>query len=243
MSAGPPVPGFGTAYHPEADLPPNGSGTALQPGRLRGLPRRRRPAMIALSVALIGAGIVVSAGLYQRANHQSPVVLVTAAVPAGATITAADLGTTTVAAGPGIQLIPARQLPQVIGEIAATSLRPGTLLAASELTTAQPPAAGQVLVPVPVKPSELPASGLFPGDQVLAVATPGAAGGTPGNGGAPTAPVLAHPVSGVVQKVSNTPDQDGLDVVDLLVPASVGTVLAQQAATGQIALILTRRSP
>ena len=39
------------------------------------------------------------------------------------------------------------------------------------------------------------------------------------------------------------PDQDGLDVVDLLVPASVGTVLAQQAATGQIALILTRRSP
>ena len=236
MSTSKPAPGVGTAYHPEPDLVPNGSGTAPRIGQLRGLPRRRRPAMIALSVALVGAGVLVSAGLYQRANHQVPVVLVTAAVPAGSPVTAADVGTTTVAAGPGVQLIPASQLQQVIGEIAATALRPGTLLAASELTRAQPPAAGQVLVPVPVKPSNLPASGLFPGDQVLAVATPGAAGG---NGTA--GPVLTRPVAGVVQQVRNVPDQDGLDVVDLLVPASAGTAVAQQAATGQIALIVTRR--
>jgi hypothetical protein len=236
VSAGQPAPGFGTAYHPETDLPANGSGMTPQLGQLRGLPRRRRPAMIALSVALVGAGVLVSAGLYQRANHQVPVVLVTAAVPAGAVITAADLGTTTVVAGPGMQVIPGRQLQQVVGETAATALRPGTLLAVSELTTAQPPAAGQVLVPVPVKPSELPASGLFPGDQVLAVATPGAAGGN-----ASAAPVLTHAIPGVVQKVRSIPDQDGLDVVDLLVPADAGTVVAQQAATGEIALIVTRR--
>ncbi|HLQ57309.1 MAG TPA: SAF domain-containing protein [Streptosporangiaceae bacterium] len=239
MTTGQPVPGFGTAYYPESDLQPNGSAVAPQLGRLRGLPRRRRPAMIALSVALVGAGILVSAGLYQRANHQVPVVLVTAAVPAGTAITAADVGTTTVAAGPGIEVIPGSQLQQVIGEIAATSLRPGTLLAASELTTLQPPALGQVLVPVPIKPSELPASGLFPGDHVLVVATPGAGGGS----GAGAAPVLTHPVAGLVQQVSNVPDQDGLDVVDLLVPASAGTAVAQQAATGQIALIVTKRSP
>ena len=237
MTAGHPVPGFGAAYHPEPDLTPNGTGMAAQPGQLRGLPRRRRPAMIALSVALVGAGVLVSAGLYQRANHQVPVVLVTAPVPAGAAITAADVGTTTVAAGPGVQLIPGSQLQQVIGEIAATALRPGTLLAASELTTAQPPSAGQVLVPVPVKPSSLPASGLFPGDQVLVIPTPG---GSSGNSNA--APVLTHPVAGLVQKVRNVPDQDGLDVVDLLVPARWGTAVAQQAATGQIALIVTRRS-
>jgi hypothetical protein len=239
VTTGQPVPGFGAAYHPEPDLQPNGGIAAPQLGQLRGLPRRRRPAMIALSVALVGAGILVSAGLYQRANHQVPVVLVTAAVPAGTAITAADLGTTSVAAGPGIQVVPASQLQQVIGEIAATSLRPGTLLAASELTTSQPPGRGQVLVPVPIKPSELPASGLFPGDEVLAVATPGA----PGGGGNGAAPVLARPVFGVVQKVSNVPDQDGFDVVDLLVSANVGTLVAQQAATGQIALIVTKRAP
>ncbi len=237
MTTGQPVPGFGAAYHPEPDLTPNGTGTAPPPGQLRGLPRRRRPAMIALSVALVGAGVLVSAGLYQRANHQVPVVLVTAAVPAGTVITAADVGTTTVAAGPGVQVIPGSQLQQVIGEIAATALRPGTLLAASELTTAQPPARGQVLVPVPVKPFELPASGLFPGDQVLAIATPGASGGNSN-----AAPVLTHAVFGQVQKVRNVPDQDGLDVVDLLVPASSGTAVAQQAATGQIALIVIKRS-
>ncbi len=236
MTAGQPVPGFGTAYHPEADLPPNGSGMTPQLGQLRGLPRRRRPAMIALSVALVGAGVLVSAGLYQRANHQVPVVLVTAAVPAGAVITAADLGTTTVVVGAGLQVIPGRQLQQVVGEIAATALRPGTLLAPSELTTAQPPVAGQVLVPIPVKPSELPASGLFPGDQVLALAAPGSAGGN-----ATATPVLTRPVFGVVQKVRNVPDQDGLDVVDLLVPAGAGTAVAQQAATGEIALVVTRR--
>ncbi len=235
MTTGQPTPGFGTAFHPETGLAPNGSGGTPQLGQLRGLPRRRRPAMIALSVALVGAGVLVSAGLYQRANHQVPVVLVTAPVPAGARITAADLGTTTVVAGPGVQVIPGRQLQQVIGEIAATALRPGTLLAASELTTAQPPAGGQVLVPVPVKPSELPASGLFPGDQVLAVATPG-------SGSAAAAPVLTHPVAGLVQKVRAVPDQDGLDEVDLLVPAGQGTAVAQQAATGAIALIVTRRS-
>jgi hypothetical protein len=236
VTTGNPAPGIGAAYHPEPDLTPNGSGMAPQLGQLRGLPRRRRPAMIALSIALAGAGVLVSAGLYQRANHQVPVVLVTGAVPAGAAITAADVGTTTVAAGPGVQLIPASQLQQVIGEIAATALRPGTLLAASELTRAQPPAPGQVLVPVPVKPSDLPASGLFPGDQVLAIATPGAPGGN-----ASAAPVLIRPVAGLVQRVRDVPDQDGLDVVDLLVPASAGTAVAQQAATGQIALIVTRR--
>src|SRR5208282_4217283 len=101
-------------------------------------------------------------------------------------------GTTTVAAGPGLQTIPARQLSQVVGLVAATSLRPGTLLASSELTSKLPPSPGQDLVPVAVKPSGLPASGLAPGDQVLVVPTPTAAGGS----GA--APVLTQPVPAVV---------------------------------------------
>ena len=106
MSTDHPVPGFGTAYHPEPELPPNGSGTVPPLGPLRGLPRRRRPAMIALAVALVGAGVLVSAGLYQRANHQVPVVLVTTAVPAGAVITSADVGDHDRRGGPGDQAHP-----------------------------------------------------------------------------------------------------------------------------------------
>ena len=55
--------------------------------------------MIALAVALVGAGILASAALYKRADHQVPVIMVIAPVPAGSVITSADLGTTTIAAG------------------------------------------------------------------------------------------------------------------------------------------------
>ncbi len=234
MSAGGPAGGYGTVFHPEPepDLGGNGAARAVTLGQLRSLPRRRRPAMIALAFALVGAGILASAALYQRQNHQVPVLLVTSPVPIGAVITAGDLGTASVAAGPGIQDIPARQLGQVVGLVAATSLRPGTLLAPSELTSSQSPAAGQVLVPVAVKPSMLPATGLAPGDHVEVVAT---------QGSAPA--VLTAPAAGVVEAVTATPAQDGSDVVDLLVASKSGAALAQQAATGQIALIITYRVP
>jgi hypothetical protein len=152
-------------------------------------------------------------------------------------ITSSDVGTTTVAAGPGVQTIPARQLSQVVGLVAATTLRPGTLLAPSELTSKLPPGPGQDLVPVAIKPSGLPASGLVPGEQVLVVATPAAA-----SSGSGAAPVLTSPVTAVVEAVNDVPDQDGFDVVDLIVTSSQGPPLAEQAATGQIALVITGRA-
>ena len=193
--------------------------------------------MIALAAALIGVGILASAALYHRADHQVPVLLVTATVPAGSVITASDLGITTVVAGPGVQDIPARQMSQVIGLIAATSLQRGTLLAPSELTSKLTPGPGQELVPVALKPSALPASGLAPGDQVLAIATPASSGS-----GSGAAAVLTQPVPAVVEAVQTVTDQSGQAVVDLLVPASLGPAVAQQAATGQIALVVTHRT-
>jgi len=232
MSAGEPGVGYGTAYHPEPDLAANGATQGVPLGQLRSLPRRRRPGMIALAFALVGAGILASAALYQRANHQVPVLLVTSQVQVGQVITAGDLGTTSVAAAANVKVIPARQLGQVVGLIAATTLRPGTLLASSELATSVPPVAGQVLVPIALKPSMLPASALVPGDHVEVVPTAG------------TAPaVLTGPVVGVVEAVTPAPDPDGSDVLDLLVAAKSGTALAGQAATGQIALLVTGRVP
>lgn len=232
---------LGTVFHPEPDLETAGSHLAPPP-QLRRLPRRRRPGMIALAVVLVGVGVLGSAALYVRENHQVQVLMVLQPVPAGSVITPADIGTASVAAGPGISLIPARQLAQVTGLVAATALRPGTLLSPSELTTSEPPGPGQVLVPVAVRPSVLPAAGLAPGDRVLVVATP-AVPGSNGSGGTGSAPILVKPVSALVLEVSSGPDQDGLDVVDLLVPAVSGIPVAQQAATGEIALIVQYRSP
>jgi hypothetical protein len=195
--------------------------------------------MIALAIAMAGAGVLISAAVYQRADHQVVVVMVTAPVPAGAVITAADLGTTSVTVGSGIEVIPATQLRQVSGEIAAVALRPSTLLAPADLTTAQPPGPGQVLVPAAVKPSLLPASGLSPGDQVLILATPGDQGAASSQSGTAA---LAAPVAAVVEAVNDVPDQNGVDVVDLLVSSADGPAVAAQVSTGQFAFIVTKRS-
>jgi hypothetical protein len=240
VSSKPPV--AGTAFFPEPDIAVNGMGppgTADPvPARLRGLPRRRRPAMIALAAAMAGAGVLVSAAVYRQADHQVSVVTVTKPVPAGAAISAGDLGTAQVSLGSGIRVIPASQLGHVAGEIAAVALRPATLLAPSELTSAKPPAPGQELVPAPLKPSELPASGLLPGDHVLIVATPGDQGQTGVSDGSPS---LTAPVPGLVAAVSDVPDATGLDVVDLLVSDGNGAAVADQVSTGQFALIVTKR--
>jgi hypothetical protein len=195
--------------------------------------------MIALGFALVGAGVLAGAAVYTATNHRVPVLVATANVSPGSVITVSDIGSASVSVGPGIQVIPASQQQQVIGQIAGTTLHPGMLLTASELTTLRPPAPGQVLIPLPMRPSVLPSSGLAPGDHVLVVPTPGAQG-QPGS--AATAPSLAAPVAGVIIAVSATADADGYQVVDVVVAASAGDAVAQQASTGQVALIVTRRS-
>jgi hypothetical protein len=225
-------PAIGTAYHPPTDTAFNGvARPASQPIALARLPRRRRPGMIALAVALVGAGILGSTALYSATSRTTPVLVAEANVRAGALITASDVGTVAVSVGAGVQ---------VVGQVAGTTLHPGMLLTASELATVRPPAAGQALVPLPVRPSALPASGLRPGDQVLIVATPGAQGQA---GSANAAPALGVPVNGVIEDVSMTADADGFAVVDVLVPSSRGADLAAQASTGQFAIIITKRSP
>jgi len=234
-------PAIGTAYHPQADAASNGAARqAGQPIALARLPRRRRPGMIALAVALVGAGILASTALYSATNRRVPVLVAEANVPAGALIRASDLGTASVWVGGDVPVIPASQVRQVIGQVAGTALHPGMLLSPAELATSRPPRYGQVLVPLAVRPSALPASGLQAGDHVLVVATPGAQG-QPGS--TTTAPLLTVPVAGVVEAVSTAVSTDGFGIVDILVAAKSGAGLAAQASTGQFALIVTKRGP
>ncbi len=232
-------PAIGTSFRPQTDPAFNGRRSSNGPSvQLARLPRRRRPGMIALAVALVGVGILAGAAVYTATNRRVSVLVVTANVQPGSVISASDIGSASVSAGPGVQVIPAAQAQQVIGQIAGTALHPGMLVTAAEITTFQPPAPGQVLVPLPMRPAVLPASGLAPGDHVLIVPTPGSQGQTGSSAGAPSMPA---PVAGVVAAVSAGPDADGFQVVDVLVSARAGVDVAEQASTGQIALIVTRR--
>ncbi len=232
---------FGTVYFPEPDM------VAVQPGdgraaptQLVPLPRRRRPMMIVAAALLVGLGILTSVAMYQRVSHQVQVLVVQRDVPAGSVITAADLGTASIAAS-GVSDIPVQQRGQVIGLLAASALHPGMLLAASDLVTSLPPAPGQVLVGVSVRPSALLAGGLVPGDHVMLVATPGVIGENSAAGALNDS--LTSPVAGVVEAVDARPNQDGDVVVDVLVPARVGAAVVQQDSTGQIGLVITKQAP
>jgi len=235
-------PAVGTAFFPELDVVSGSAHPSSTPGaragRLSNLPRRRRPAMIALAVAMAATGVVVSAAVYQRADHQVPVVTVTRPVPAGAVISVSDLGSTRVSLGGGIAVIPASELRQVAGQVAAVPLEPATLLSRSELTSSRPPAPGVDLVAAAIRPADLPASGLAAGDRVLVVPTPGVQG-QPGTSG--PAESLAGPVPAVIEAVTSAPDSEGFDVVDVLVSDANAVAVASQVSTGQFALIITRR--
>jgi hypothetical protein len=235
-------PAVGTAFFPELDVVPESARTGSRPhasaGRLRSLPRRRRPAMMALAIAMAGTGVVVSAAVYQREDHQVPVVMVTRAVPAGAVISASDLGSTGVSLGSGIAVIPVSQLRQVVGQVAAVTLQPSTLLSPSELTSARPPFSGTELIPAAVRPADLPATGLAPGDRVLVVPTAGVQGQSGTSG---VASSLAGPVPAAIEAVTSVPDSEGFDVVDLLVSNADAVAVASQVSTGQFAIVVTRR--
>jgi hypothetical protein len=235
VTAGEHGPSYGTVFHPEPEPAANGERRGPS-AELRGLPRRRRPAMLALAIVLIGAGVLGSAAIYARENRTVPVLVVTSPVPAGGILTAAAVGVSSIQAGPGIQTIPGGQLRQVIGLVARTALPSGTLLTASDLTSSLPPGRSQMLVPVEVKQAVLPAYGLAPGDHVLVVPTPVIPGTTTS-----VAPVLTKPLPALVEQVNPAPNQDGWAVVDLLVPAGSGVALAEQSATGQVGLVVTAR--
>jgi hypothetical protein len=226
-----------TPFRPAARGPEAADGNGARPGSLAPLPRQRRRSMLALGLVLAGLGALAGAWAWTSSSHRVTVLAVTRAVPPGTQVTAADLAPEAVSVGSGVKTIPARQESQVTGEVAAVGLVPGTLLAPGDLTSALVPGKGQQLVPVDLKSTQLPASGLAPGEQVQVIATPGAAGqaGQVQSGSAP----LTGGVAATVYAVS-PPDASGDVVVDLLVAAAEGPPVAQQDSTGQIALIVTK---
>ncbi|MFD8078230.1 SAF domain-containing protein [Streptomyces sp. NPDC059718] len=208
--------------------------------------RRRRPGLIALSVALIAAGGLSGAVLYSSSGHRTAVVVVARDVPVGTRITEADLATASIALDPAVRSVNASRAGGLVGQRAATDLKAGSLLAPSQVTDQSLLGPGEQLVGVSVKPSQLPATPLVPGEKVLIVSTPdpnGAPSRTATNGNGPTAENGVEPVtlSAKVVAVGRPATATGAVVVDVAVPATDGPALAARAATGNVALVVVAR--
>ena len=225
------------SFRPGTRGPQTADGHAAAAGTLVPLPGQRRRSMLALGLVLAGLGALAGAWVFTSFSHRVTVLALTRNVPAGTRITAADLAPEAVSVSTGVKTIPARQQSEVTDEVTAVGLVAGTLLAPADLTSALVPGPGQQLVPVALRTSQLPASGLAPGEQVLVIATPGAAGqaGSAQSG----QPPLTYQAAATVYQVS-PPDESGEVVADLLVAAADGPPIAEQDSTGQIALIVTK---
>jgi len=205
--------------------------------------RRRRPGLIALSVALIAVGGLSGAVLYTSSGHRTSVVVVARDVPIGAQITQADLTEASIALDPAVKAVKASGEKQLLGQRAAVDLKAGSLLAPSQVTRKTLVGPNETLVGVSLKPSQLPATTLQSGQKVLIVSTPdpnatGADGGKAG--GATGAP--PETLTATVVKVGDPQTGTGTVTVDVAVPAGDGPALAARVATGNVALIVASRA-
>lgn len=218
---------------------PSGNGIVPQgtpPGAMPVTPtrslgaRRRRPALIALSVALIAAGGLGSAAFYQMENHRIAVLAVARVVPYGDTIAPEDLRVVEINETKGLRPLSAASRQHIVGKRAAVELRPGSLLTPDQVTEQVTIRTGEALVPVAVKTDRLPVRGLTPGTRILVVGMPDT-----------RTSLTTAPIKAMVVRSSSAGSGGGSGdslVLDLAVPAADAADLAARTFDDRFAIIV-----
>lgn len=189
--------------------------------------RRRRPAVLAMSIALIAAGGLGGAVLYNSTGQRVAVLALARDVPYGQVITDDDLVVARIASDPALRPVSAQDRSGAVGLRAATDLKRGAMLTKGDLAQSLAVQPGQIVVGVAAHRSQLPASRLQPGMQVVIVYTPD-------NG-------RVDSLTATVVTVGR-PDTDGSVVTDVAVGAADGPRLAQWVASGRIQVLLAPRA-
>ncbi|WP_441249034.1 SAF domain-containing protein [Kitasatospora sp. McL0602] len=221
--------------------PSPGTGT-LAPEPVRAAPhapartlraRRRRPAVLAMAVALIAAGGLGGAVLYNSTGQRIAVLALARDVPMGQALTADDLVVARIAGDPALHPLDARDKNRTVGLRATTDLRRGGLLLNADVSAAPVITPGQVTVGLAAKHSQLPATRLQPGLRVLVVSTPDSSG----QGGTTRTPEV---LAATIVTLGRT-DADGGQVIDVAVGPGDGARLAGWVAGGKFQVILAPR--
>ena len=192
--------------------------------------RRRRPGLIALAVLLITGGGAGGAVLLMESGQRTEVVTVVRHVPVGQVVTDRDLGEASVALDPVLKAVKAADRGDVVGKRAAVELTPGSLLSRGQVTADSLVKAGEQVVPLGLKPEQVPASSLAPGQRVQIVRVPGE-----DQQGSQT---QAEPISAHVVKVGDPTPGTGASVVDVATAKAEAPLLASWASTGNIRLLI-----
>lgn len=195
--------------------------------------RRRRPGVIALSLALIAAGGAGVAVLLLQVGNRTDVVTVVREVQVGQVLTEGDLGKASIALDPAVKAVHSDNLDSVVGKRAAVELKPGSLLAPSQVTKDSLVKAGEQLVPIGLEPKQIPATALVPGQKVQLVHVP-AQGADTGE----VSDAAPQTIDGRVVKASGAAPGTGIVVVDVATSAADGPKAAAWVAAGALRLVL-----
>jgi len=191
--------------------------------------RRRRPALIGLSLALMAVGGLAGTMVLTSSAAKTRILVVSQPLTQGQVITAQDLTTASITLDPSLSTVAASDESRIVGKHAAAQLAAGSTLTMSDVTAQPLVAPGDQLVGILAKPGQLPGSPLAPGSQVLVVTTPQP------DSGAPTAPPQSLPAQ--VVRVG-APDSSGNVLVDVSIDANDGPTLAARVFTGDFAIVL-----
>jgi len=200
------------------------------PGPLKPTRARRRPALIALGLALVALSVLASVYLTSTLGQTRQVLAITTEISRGTAIKSSDLAAVDLPTGPTLlQPVGADRLEEMEGKLAATDLLPGQLLTEASAVEELGPPAGQSIVGVALAPNQMPTTDLKAGDAVRVVETPATGGEPPA--GAPFA------ISATVIDVEPSTLGDQM-VVDVQVASSNAAGLAARAATGRVAIVI-----
>lgn len=190
---------------------------------------RRRPVLIAASVAAICLGALASMWAYQSTSDDHSVLAVRQTIERGDVITVDDLMTVNISVDPALKPLSADQANSVIGKHAALDMSAGGVVTQDQITEQTLPAKGSSVVGIALTPGMLPANQIRVGDKIRVVVTPGQQGEMPTDQPASNEAVVV----GVAKD-----DATGNMIVNVQVPSNEGPMLAARAATGKVAIVL-----
>jgi hypothetical protein len=191
--------------------------------------------VIALSLALIAAGGAGVAVLLLQVGDRTDVVTVVRDVQVGQVLTEQDLGKASVALDPAVKAVRADKMDSVVGKRAAVELKPGSLLSPSQVTKDSLVKAGEQLVPIGLKPEQVPATALVPGQKVQLVHVPVQGAADPGK---ESGAGRAQSIAGRVVKASKAAPGTGVVVVDVATAADDGPTAAAWMSADALRLVL-----
>ena len=188
--------------------------------------RRKNPVRIAVAVSITSVGALIVGYAFMSLSDTVGVVVANQTIERGTTITSDDLMVSNVKLDPSIATVPASDLDDLLGQSAAVEIVEGSLLSPAEVTADAIPGIGETLVNLALQPGHFPP--LYGGAPVRVVNT------AANNDEPPTeAPRFIE-----ATVVDSSPTEDGLMIVNVLVPSDQAGLLATRAATGRIAIVL-----